>query len=125
MRAEAGLYRQTDDPWRAVNAENLKAKLAECEKNAMQAQCMPPLPERLPEIPCEIDGLFIRTDQLSERIARLEARLCSVLNPRQPDDCKKVSVEKSTPLASHLHGVNLRLDLMVEALDSIASRLEL
>jgi hypothetical protein len=109
----------------ALYAEMEKKKATMSQMQAGMQSSNAPSPERIPEVARHIDALFTNTDRASERIAGLENRLCSVLTPRPPDDCNKAESENLTLLGSQLLSLNLRIHLMIEALDSITSRLEL
>lgn len=90
---------------------------------ATQGECCKP--ERLPEIPHQAEALLGNADRLSERIAHLETRLCAVLVCSAPAETKASHPQASTPLGELLRGLDTRLRLMIDAVDSITARLEL
>ena len=90
------------------------------EDNRAQCEIQP---ER--EIPARVSHLFELTDVLSGRIVRISSRLENVIvsRPHGTDSCG--AAPSSTALGEQLAQISARLELMIEALESLDAQLEL
>jgi hypothetical protein len=82
-------------------------------------------PKQLREIPERIERLFDRTEALSMHIAKISARLepVMVLHPECVSEKKTVMFD--TQLGGQLGELAARIDLMIEAVNTLETQLEL
>lgn len=79
----------------------------------------------LREIPLTIGALFGLTEQLSESIARLGARLEPVLIPRPCGSDSECAAPSSSEIGGQLAQLALRIDLMINAIHSLDAQLQI
>lgn len=77
------------------------------------------------EIPERIERLFDRTEELSMLIAKFSARLEPVLVVQPACLSEKKSAMFSTQLGGQLSELTARIDLMIEAVNTLDAQLEL
>lgn len=90
-----------------------------------QAGCQPNQPASR-EIPEKIARLFKATECLSDRIAMLESRLSGALvQVPESGNCCTANSTGATQMGDQLGALTARIDLMIQAVESMAQRLEL